>query len=83
MIGLCSIGSASAAVVTSLSDDFTSNGQVAALNWTGDSVFKPVPKSAEPWLSLGRFGFVDNLSHARAQRFERRCLPIPYWQKRR
>jgi len=37
--------SASAAVVTSLSDDFTSNGQTAMLNWTGDSVFVPIPAS--------------------------------------
>ena len=39
--------SASAAVVTSLSDDFTSSGQVAVLNWTGDSVFVPVPNSPQ------------------------------------
>ena len=48
VIGVFSIGSASAAIVTSLSDDFTSNGQVAALNWTGDNVFKPVPNPPSP-----------------------------------
>src|SRR6185312_2008898 len=33
---------ASAAVVTSLSDNFTT-GETPALNWTGDTVFAPVP----------------------------------------
>jgi PEP-CTERM motif len=41
---LASVQTVSAAVVTSLSDNFTM-GETPALNWTGDSVFVPVPNS--------------------------------------
>ncbi len=41
---ICAFSSAAnAAVVTSLSDTFTGSGQTLTTNWTGDSVFVPVP----------------------------------------